>query len=245
MAKRNGLQKQSTGLPTNITAELDALRKSEADEVPELQKSLGLPRLTIKDECWLGEHNRVSIIDVRHNIRGYFASEYDPNVRQPPDCMSSGDGLGNGYIVLADGKRKENNGQPCRMCPMNQFGTARTGRAKACSERSFLVVHREGALADVEVVQVPIMSRNNLNTYLIRLSKTEEVSRLEVWTKVSVTKGGKGEVFTFANDGRIKDDKLMSELINSRKMVADVPIGAADLDREIEEEAIQESVSDA
>jgi len=74
-----------------------------------------------------------------HNANQYYATEYGADEQGPPACASS-DG------VRPDGGEEPQAG-PCRNCPLNQYGSAKEGKGKACQNTIRLYV-----LVDGEVI---------------------------------------------------------------------------------------------
>jgi len=224
-----------------IQAKLDEIMAAEAAEEAELKAGLGLPRLSIKTpDTWPA---KVAIIDRRGGLRRYYAKPFEPGSHVPPDCSSRGNGKGNGFIIWK-GERVDHVNFPCAQCPMNQFGSAKTGRAKACAENTLLVVHRNGAEEKVEMLNIPVMSNKALSDYLLTLIKANR-KRLTTWTELSVKHGEKYDQFVFTDKGEITNPKLIASLIDSYEASKKIDIDPGAFDSEPTTENSGDDESDA
>src|SRR6185312_13802346 len=64
-------------------------------------------------------------------LNAWYATDYDPNDRQPPDCYA--------FALISDDPEMaphqavvNKQSDLCSTCEKNQFGTAKVGRGKAC-----------------------------------------------------------------------------------------------------------------
>jgi len=104
--------------------------------------------LSIDDEEMPGNQMYVIIID-HYRENTYFGSRYDPDQATPPKCYAfargaDGDDMGPHESMkeslVWEGGYFEPQNDVCRTCPMNEWGTADTGRGKACQNRRRLVL---------------------------------------------------------------------------------------------------------
>lgn len=65
-------------------------------------------------------------------LNKFYEADYDPNDKQPPDCYA--------FSVISDDPEmkphpsaSKKQSEDCASCEQNQFGTAKVGRGKACS----------------------------------------------------------------------------------------------------------------
>jgi len=71
-----------------------------------------------------------------HHANQYYSTEYGEGEQEPPACASS-DGL------QPDGGEEPQTG-PCRSCSLNQYGSAKDGRGKACQNTIRLYILQDG-----------------------------------------------------------------------------------------------------
>lgn len=142
--------------PQDIAA-LDAKFASEAAEIKQMIAAPGAPKLSINrngnfqlpDGSELGPEIRVVVVDFITANR-YYPGVYNAQNPTPPVCFAFGK-------VLADMAPSTNSPEPqhetCTGCPMNEFGSAITGRGKACKNTRELAVILE---EDIEADEPPI-----------------------------------------------------------------------------------------
>ena len=147
----------------------DARAAAAAAPAPE-----GPPRISAKDQVfWVNEQTLPDPLEVivlaEAHLNVYYETDYDPENPSPPSCFAVGPVLqrdadgnavpGTGEAALgahpsspdAQGGPAANGIEhPCATCEMNQFGSARVGRGKACSNTRQLavVMADDPALAD-------------------------------------------------------------------------------------------------
>jgi hypothetical protein len=128
--------------------------------------------LSIDDEELPGNQMYVVILD-HYRENTYFEGRYNPELKAPPKCYAfarGGDGDEMGphesmKVSLAwEGGYFEPQHDTCQGCPMNEWGTADTGRGKACQNRRRLILLPAGYCApkkgsrdfDVEIFTDPV-----------------------------------------------------------------------------------------
>jgi len=93
----------------------------------------------------------VVILDHR-SFNSYYTKRYDPNNPAPPDCFAIAK-------IIAELAPHEEAADPqaesCAECPMNQWGSAATGKGKACRNQVRLAV----AAADATPSSEPMILR--------------------------------------------------------------------------------------
>jgi hypothetical protein len=104
--------------------------------------------MSIGDEELPGNQMYVIIID-HYRENTYFEGRYNPEVKMPPKCYAfargaDADEMGPHESMKAslawEGGYFEPQHDTCQGCPMNEWGTADTGRGKACQNRRRLVL---------------------------------------------------------------------------------------------------------
>lgn len=82
-----------------------------------------------------------------HNANQYYATAFGEGDNPLPDCYSS-DGIGpEGGQFMQEG--------PCRTCPMNKFGSAQDGVAKACQNTIRMYVLVDGEVIPCQLKAPP------------------------------------------------------------------------------------------
>jgi hypothetical protein len=116
------------------------------------------------------------ILHVTPRTRAYWASS-EPS-GNPPDCRSDDCEYGIGEP-----------GGGCEKCPFNQFGSAEKGSGKACKERRFIFLLREGDLLPI-AISVPPASLKGLKMTLFKLGQPYYQLFCRVSLRKMVNKGG-------------------------------------------------------
>jgi len=97
----------------------------------------------------------------------YYAEKYDPTDPHPPTCYA----LGRDEEQLEPSeKAEERQSDDCTSCPLNEFGSAETGRGKACKNSRRLIVwvpddEDEEAEPALGVLKVPVTSVKNFSEF--------------------------------------------------------------------------------
>lgn len=109
------------------------------------------------------------------NPRSYWEKGLDEGGEGgPPDCFSPDSTTGVGRFQ----------GQACATCPMNEFGSGRGGRGKACKEKRMLFMLQPDSYIPL-VIQIPTMSIAPLRQYMMRLA-SRGIPYWSVVTEVSL-----------------------------------------------------------
>lgn len=77
-------------------------------------------------------------------VNTYYTGKYDPDDPQPPTCFAIGREDGKLAPHPSVVERGQAQSESCRGCPMNAFGTAETGKGKACRNRVRLALIKAG-----------------------------------------------------------------------------------------------------
>lgn len=93
---------------------------------------------------------------VRENA--FYSQRFDPNLVVPPNCYAFGyDDAEMAPDMMPDHEWFEPQAETCHVCPQNRFGSADTGRGKACGNRRRLALMPAGMMVksgkswDIEV----------------------------------------------------------------------------------------------
>ncbi len=132
--------------------------------------------------------------------KAFYAEEYDPEVKNPPDCFSH-----DGKVPEADVKARQN--PICKGCPKNEFGTAKAGKGKACRDIRRLFILTSVAKGEESIMPLQLnvtpSSIKNWDDYLGRLTQNG-ISYDEVSTKVLAKKKNREDKYVTLNFVKIK-----------------------------------------
>jgi hypothetical protein len=156
--------------------------------------------LTVAEEEMPGNQMYVVIIDsYRENT--YFEGKYNPEVKEPPKCYAFARGADAEEMgphesmqrsLTWNGGYFEPQNDTCLGCPMNEWGTADTGKGKACQNRRRLTLLPAGyatpkrgsrdfdvelftdpahyQTADEALIKLPVTSSKHFAKYVQQLS---------------------------------------------------------------------------
>lgn len=119
------------------------------------------------------------IIVASHKVNAYWAKPYGEGEAEDtiPDCFS-----GDGSI----GVDKAGECRSCALCPYNQYGSASTGRGKACANKRRLYILMEGSVLPM-LLDVPPTGIAAYDKYRLRLSQKGQ-SPARVMTRITLKK---------------------------------------------------------
>jgi hypothetical protein len=170
-------------LQEQIKAELAVVRKSVAppssNKISTRDKKFTLPGGQVVQgalECVILDHR---------NLHQYYTKPYDPQNPSPPDCFAIAKEFSDLSPHNHEGVSKPQHDQ-CAGCPMNEFGTARVGKGKACQNKVKLAVvpPDAGPDADILTLEIPASSLKYWNKLV---SGLESAGRLPIQAIVSVS----------------------------------------------------------
>lgn len=103
----------------------------------------------------------VGVVIITHKCNAYWPTKYGTaEAAKSPDCVSY-DGVTG--IVAATGECRA-----CSSCPFNQYGSADSGRGKACKNMRRLYIMREGDIFPM-VLSLPGTALKSFDSYRTRL----------------------------------------------------------------------------
>lgn len=165
--------------------------------------------LSFNDQAMPNNEMAVVILDsIMENT--FYEGKFDPNEMTPPTCFA----FGRDDATMAPHETVKALGQDqheqCQGCPMNAFGTAETGKGKACSNKRRLAMipagefNRSGdftAFEDVDqfskspiaMMKLPTMSVRGYAAYVKALAGTLNRPPFAVFTKVKVVPDAKSQ----------------------------------------------------
>ena len=170
--------------------------------------------LTFGEEAMPGNQICAVILDYVQE-RTFYADKYDPDreVALPPVCYAfkrndDNEEMAPHPSMQADLSYFQPQNDICRTCPNNNWGTADTGRGKACSERRRLALLPAGyyaprrgsrdfdltliedpehyAAADIAFLKLPVTSVKDLARYVTTLASQLHRPPLAVVTRIYV-----------------------------------------------------------
>ena len=160
--------------------------------------------------------NKMNVVVIDHILENaYYSGKYDPSNPAPPACFAFG-------RDAKSMKPHELSGDPqcetCDACPMNKFGTADTGRGKACKNIRRLALLTEDGLEDVATAEVaylktPVTSGKSWSGYVKQLWDVFKSPTLKFVTEIkSVPKDTTFELL-FKNVSEVTDGPTIGALI--------------------------------
>lgn len=177
----------------------------------------------------------------------YYEGKYDPDNRTPPTCFafcadpSAVDEMGPHEKVYSEDVFEAQH-DTCEGCPKNEWGSADTGRGKACSNRrrlsclsagefvaagrgAFDMVPEENpehyAMTEPAYLKLPVMSGKAFDAYVKEVASQRKRPLLGVYTRVFLTPDSKSQFrvnFEYVDD--VPDD-VMVELMKRRERLAE------------------------
>ncbi len=179
-------------------------------------------QLKLNDSPLPNNEMAVVILDsVLENV--YYGADYDPDNPQAPKCYA----FGRDEKVLAPhAEASEKQADGCADCELNKWGSADTGRGKACRNRRRLAVIPAGTLAkdgtftayddvdaftkaSVAYLNVPPTSINAYGAYVKQIATALRRPPVGVFTRVAVVPDPKTQIkITFEAIENVPDELL-------------------------------------
>lgn len=175
-------------------------------------------RLTYKgNECADNKLNVVIVASIHENL--FYMDRYDADNPAPPTCYAFAEG-DKGMAPHADASEPQS--ADCASCQNNVFGSADSGKGKACKNVRRLILMTEDDLEDVsgaELAQlkISVTSVKNWSNYVSLLSSTMKRPPFAVVTEVSVVPDSKTQFkINFKAIGQITDGETLQAIVNRR-----------------------------
>ena len=183
--------------------------------------------LTYKGSKVPGNELEVCILDfIQTNL--YYVGKYDADNPQPPVCYA----FGRDAKTMAPHKDcAEPQAKTCADCPHSAWGSADTGKGKACQNALRLALVPAAALdtvadEDVAMLKVPVTSTKSFGTLVAQYSQTLKRPPFAMTTIIRGDAGALKQPFTFHPGSKI-DDKFIGEIMEKRKtVIIDAPFPA-------------------
>lgn len=146
----------------------------------------------------------------------FYGEKYDPDNRKPPVCFAFGR---NEKEMAPHEDSPEPQCETCASCEWNKFGSADTGKGKACKNIVRMMVISEDDLEDVEaseprMLKVPVTSVKNWKGYTQGIVDVKNSDPIAVLTEVALHRHPKFQFeMKFRNLGDV-DNEVVGLLID-------------------------------
>lgn len=163
--------------------------------------------------------NRMNVIVLNHVCENaYYAGErYDPNNPSSPVCFAF---FTNPDEAAPHEKAEDPQADACTGCPHNEFGSADTGRGKACKNIRRLALITEEGMEDIEsatvaFLKVPVTSVKEWAGYVNSLNNTLKLPPLAVITEISIVPDSQSQFkLKFKLVEKIEDADVLKALLD-------------------------------
>lgn len=167
--------------------------------------------------------NKMNVVILAHVIENaLYTDRYDPDNPSTPSCFA----LGTDESEMGPhDKSTEPQADKCKGCPMNDFGSADTGRGKACKNTRRLALIPEDDLGDIEsaevaFIKVPPTSIKNWASFVKKAADTLDLPPIGLIAEISLTPDPKHQFhMNFKVVSEIDDGEVMSALLEKQKEV--------------------------
>lgn len=161
--------------------------------------------------------NKMNVIILGHVLHNmFYEGKYDSNNPASPVCYAFGEKEAS---MVPHEKAEAKQADECDGCPMNEYGSADTGKGKACKNSRRLMVIPEDALQDLEnanpaLIHTPTTSGKAWAGYVVNLATTLRRPPLAVVTEISLAPDPKNQFkMQFKLVEKIDDGALIEGII--------------------------------
>jgi hypothetical protein len=160
-------QKQVGALPANKIA-----TKGKVFTMPDGQEGPGPLDVIIIDFAWLMAH---------------YPGVYNSANPQQPNCFAVGRENPEGGSLKPHESVEKPQGTDCKVCPKNEWGSAQTGRGKACKNQRRLLVMPTNSDEETEPMTLYVSpgALKNFDAYITRLKNEHGCLPAQVVTEIS------------------------------------------------------------
>jgi hypothetical protein len=145
---------------------------------------------------------QVAIVRVNPGLsKAYYAGGYVEGVESKPECFSN-DG------IRPDPNAEEAQAKSCASCPFNAFGSASTGKGKACRDTKRMAIATVDNLEEPMMLRVPATSLKNLAQYGKLLTEKGVDTRF-VATRIGFDPHSTHQVLTFKPVGFLDEETVI------------------------------------
>lgn len=166
--------------------------------------------------------NSMNVIILDHVLENaLYEGKFDPDSPSSPTCFA----LGTGDKPMAPhADSPEPQSEACEGCPHNEFGSADTGRGKACKNIRRLALLPEDALEDLDAatpayIKVPVTSVRAWAGYVKKLASAMNVPPLAVITQISLVPHQKHQFeMLFKHAGNVAPEHIEGLLAKQKEV---------------------------
>ena len=146
--------------------------KNKEFTLPDGQKSPGPLECIILDFAWFMVH---------------YPGVFNSNNPQQPNCFAVGRDNPDGGTLLPHESVEKPQGKNCKDCAKNQWGSAPTGKGKACKNQRRLILVPPNFTAETEPMSMYVSPAGlkNFDKYVSRLNNEQGVLPVQVVTAIS------------------------------------------------------------
>lgn len=151
----------------------------------------------------------------------YYEDDFDPNAPASPVCFALAREV-SGMVPHETSPKKQHDS--CAGCPQNAFGSARTGRGKACKNtvRLALIAYGDGSekqlsTCELAFAKLPVTSTKNWGKYTTMVREMHGRPPLGVVTRMSCRPDPKNQVMVEFEFVKVIDNKLGNALLKRRR----------------------------
>jgi hypothetical protein len=153
------------------------------------------------------------------NENNFFEGRYDPNNPSSPTCYAWGSPDGDDAHMKPHEKAPNPQSGECQNCPNNEWGSAETGRGKACKNVVSLAMVSEDALesvdklmaAEVFYAKLPVTSGKSWKGFV---NDCGDKHYIQFLTELSVTPSGETYTVDFAAVRELPRDEVLGALLD-------------------------------
>ena len=142
----------------------------------------------------------------------FYEGKFDSNNLTNPSCFAYSE---DGENMAPHPKSSKPQHTDCAGCPQNKWGSADTGKGKACKNVRVLgvipadVAPADVATAELAVLKLPITSVNNFSQYVQKVSTLTNRPPLGVVTTIGTVPDAKSQFkVTFAMGDKVRDELI-------------------------------------
>lgn len=169
--------------------------------------------------------NKMNVVVLDHIIENaFYPGNYDSNNPQPPVCFAFGR-VEEGMAPHPDSAEPQH--ETCAGCPQNEYGTANTGKGKACKNIRRLALISQGdldediAAAEVAYLKVPVTSVKAWAGFVRQGAEVLKRPPLGFVTEIGLVPDPKSQFkMNFRLIEPIADAETMGAIIEKNKLVA-------------------------
>jgi hypothetical protein len=153
------------------------------------------------------------------NENNFFEGRYDPNNPSSPTCYAWGSPDGDDAHMKPHEKAPNPQSNECQSCPNNEWGSAETGRGKACKNVVSLAMVSEDALESVEALQaaevfyakLPVTSGKSWKGFV---NDCGDKHYIQFLTELSVVPSGETYTVEFQAVRELARDNVLGALLD-------------------------------